>query len=292
MLLVLGLVAILAAICVPSFRKARANSYRARCDVKLKAIGLALDAFKQENRTMPTSLDELVQRGYLPNAEALHCPSDPDPNGTYDKFYVIRSKDDYGDLPVVVCPYHEQETGHGAQMRLSRFTTQFGIRPAVLSSGNNVSVVHPGAGNAEVGYPGMELHGGDRIVTNSGTALITFADSSTARLESGADVTVLESFLDEQTNPRLYTILKQVAGVATYTVNHGSRFDVTTPSATAGARGTQFQVVVNGTGPQNTQLKVLEGQVVFTTPLSSGLAPLGQLLSGLDVGGLLKGLFP
>lgn len=290
-LVVLGVMALLAAVFVPTFSRMQANARRAQCDVKLKAVALALDAFRQENHTFPKDLKELTEKGYLSAADALHCPADPRATGSYADFYVIRARHDKGELPIVCCPFHEESTGYGTQARLGTYTTQFATKPAALTSGNNVSVLHPGADIATAGFAGMELHGGDRISTGTfGTAQITFADGSIVRLKGGADVTVLQSFVDGYTGAPLYSLVRQVSGECAYTIHHGSRFDVVTPAATAGARGTEFIVTVSGTRPEDTTLYVVEGTVIFTNQQNSVVAPVGKLMNVLDIQGLVKGL--
>lgn len=289
LVLVVALMGLLSALLFPALGRARANADRQKCDVKLKSIALALDAFKQERAQYPAALDELRSNGFLSNAEALRCPRDPRQDGSYGDGYSIRAPGDSGDSPIVCCPFHEETGNGGNQARVGRFTTQFATRPATLTGANAVQVLRPGKTEPISGYAGMELHGGDKITTTaSGTALVTFADGSSARLSGGANITVLQSFIDGHSSAPLYTLIRQAAGEAVYTVHHGSRFDVSTPAATAGARGTQFRVTVNGNRLEDTQLYVIEGRVVFTTLQKTGLAPVGQLLSGLDVGGLTR----
>jgi competence protein ComGC len=292
---VLGLLGVLAAILFPVMSRGRASAQRQKCDVRLKSIALALDAFKQERGTYPISLQDLTTEGYLKEPEALHCPSDPREQGTYNDFYAVRAPGDAGEMPVVCCPFHEEDGFGGNQARLGRYTTQFTTRPATLTGSNGVQILHPGDEQPTAGYAGMELRGGDKIMTGGqGAAEITFADTSKVSLGAGAEMTVLQSFVDGQSGARLYTIVRQLAGDITYTVNHGSRFDVATPTATAGARGTQFRIVVTGSAPQETNLMVIEGKVVFTDHKKSGLVPpekLGKWLNVLDVGGLLRWLF-
>jgi competence protein ComGC len=293
--IVLGLLGVLAALLFPALTRGRASAQRQKCDVRLKSVALALDAFKQERGAYPVTLQELTAEGYLKEPEALRCPSDPRQQGTYNDFYAIRAPGDAGEMPVVCCPFHEEDGFGGNQARLGRYTTQFMTRPATLSGSNGVQILHPGDDQPTPGFSGMELHGGDKIMTSGqGAAEITFADTSKVSLGGGAEMTVLQSFVDGQGGARLYTIVRQLAGDITYTVNHGSRFDVATPAATAGARGTQFRIVVNGPAPEDTNLMVLEGKVVFTDRRKSGLVPpekLGKWLNVLDVGGLLRWLF-
>lgn len=297
LLLVIALLGILSAILFPVLSRARANADRQNCDVKLKSIVLALDAFKQERGQYPKSLDELRTGGFLTDPDALRCSRDPRPNGSYNDYYAVRAPGDAGELPVVMCPFHEALGNAGNQGRLGRFTTEFATRPATLTSGNAVQIERPGEEEPLVGYAGMELRGGDKIITNaSGTALVTFADTSSARLEGGTQMTVLQSFIDGHSGARLYTLVRQFNGGATYTINHGSRFDVSTPATTAGARGTKFHIKVSGNTIADTELVVYEGKVVFTTPQKSGLVlapPAGQPavpVNGSGVGGLLRWL--
>lgn len=290
--MVLALVGVLAAMLIPAFSRASASARRQSCDVKLKSIALALDAFKSEHGNYPAQLELLRSEGYLTDSDALVCPSDRRQNAGYADFYTLRAPHDAGDAPVLVCPFHEESSGGGNQARLGRFTTQFATQPAVLTTGNDVKVTRQD--KVLVGYAGMALRGGDELSTGAfGTALLTFADSSSARLESGTRITVLQSFVDGHSGAPLYTLIRQFAGDATYTVNHGSRFDVATPAATAGARGTQFRIKVLGNRPEETQLYIIEGKVVLTTLGKSGLAPVGSWISATvaDVSNLLNWLF-
>ena len=147
----------------------------------------------------------------------------------------------------------------------------------------------------------MGLRGGDRIIVgassnplagvvpdggllgtgllDSGETVIEFADNSRATLRGGSDVTVLQSFLMGHESAPLYTVVKQTAGRVIYQVNHGSRFDVGTPTATAGARGTEFTITIAADG--STELYVMNGKVIFTTLDKSIVAPVGRLVNGL-----------
>lgn len=286
---VLAILGALAALLLPAFGRAQASAHRQSCDVKLKTLALALDAFKSERGTYPGQLHQLASDGYLTEPDALHCPRDPRSAGTYNDGYVLRAPGDAGASPVVTCPFHE-DTGGGNQARLGRFTTQFATKPATLTSGNAVQIQRAGEAKPRVGYAGMPLRGGDQISVQGGTALLTFADGSTARLQSGTRISVLQSFIDGQSGAALYTLVRQTLGDATYTVHHGSRFDVATPAATAGARGTQFRLKVKGNLPADTEILVIEGKVVFTTPTRTGIAPVGKWLSATlaDVKDLLR----
>jgi len=287
----LGIMLVLAAIIFPVYNRARNEAYRVKCDTNLKVIAFALDTYKQENGYYPATLTDLVDKGFITDPSVMHCPCDPRPNGTYADFYVLRSPQDDDELPVLVCPFHEEDTGHGGQARLGRFTTQFATRPAELTAANDVQIFHPDDENGVPGYAGMVLHGGDRITTgNFGRALVTFADGSDIAIQGNSDITVLQSFLDGEIGGVLYTLVHESSGDATYTVHHGSRFDVSTPAATAGARGTRFRVIVNGTSSTGTQLYVFSGTVAFTNTVKTGVAPVGQWISAAAILSLLRSI--
>jgi type II secretory pathway pseudopilin PulG len=280
LLITIGVVAILAAILLPAFARSRATARRAQCDMRLKAIALALDAYRQENHHYPEHLSELRGVGLLNDPDALRCPSDPRPvgEGSYDDYYVLRTAHDANDLPIVVCPFHEDD-GYGAQAYKGRYTTQFATRPAQVVRARSVVVRRPGK-QPIAAAPGMTLRGGDRLIADSsGAATIRFADGSTATLNGDSDVTVLQSFLMGETNAPLYTLLKQALGTVDYDVHSGSSFDVATPTATAGARGTTFTVTVHPDG--RSDLVVESGKVLFTTLDRTIVAPLGHTVTGL-----------
>ena len=140
---------------------------RSTCDVHLKAIVMALDAYRQEKGGYPTALSQLVKAGYINDASMLHCPRDPQPDGTYDDFYLFRAaRQAVGDtreqstLPLVVCPLHEEDSGIGVQA-FRTGTKQFTASPATIESTSGASVVRPGK-EAEPARAGMTLRGGDR----------------------------------------------------------------------------------------------------------------------------------
>lgn len=259
LLIAIVVVSVLAAILLSVFNTNRDAARQTQCNARLQAIAIAIDAFRQETGRNPASLDDLVTKKYLSNPEVLHCPADPDAVGTYASYYVIRGPHDSGELPVVVCPYHERRGNHGIQAYGGRFTTQNITASAMLTGANATMVQHPGS-TAVAAYTGMALHGGDRIITGiGGAATISFADGSSASLQGGSNVTVLQSFLNGQSSAPLYSLLRQTAGDVTYRVNHGSKFDVATPTATAGALGTVFEIKF--TSSSRAQLKCTDGHV-------------------------------
>lgn len=315
----ISIIAVLAATLFGVMGSGKTTARRAQCDTRLKAIALALDAFKQENGKFPKTLKALQADKYLREPGALQCPDDPRKDAAgYEEFYVVRASRDADDMPLVVCPFHEEQGATGMQAFKGRYTAQHPTRPARLTAARNAMIQRPGKA-AIAAAAGMELRGGDRIITggtppagatggtvggatgtgggalnnlakangnmDGGEAVIEFADGSTATLSSGTTATVLQSFLMGQSNAPLYTLIRQGVGQAIYKVHSGSKFDVVTPTATSGARGTEFTITVTKNG--ETQLTVTEGKVAFTTLTQTVIAPLGQTVSGL-LNGIIK----
>ena len=255
MLVVMTLVGMLAALLVGTFGPARATARRAVCDSRVKALSIALDAFRQERERYPRSLSNLVSDRYINDSQMMRCPDDGDESSAgYDAFYILRGgRNDprwpqlplVGGLPTIVCPLHES-SGVGVQAFGGLQTHQFATRAAVLVGASAASVKRPGKKSAVPAQPGMPLHGGDIIETGAGgAALIQFFDGSRCELSGGTKITVLQSFL-RNSSGGLYTLVRQTLGDVTYSVTHGSKFDVSTPTATAGALGTKFIISIRG----------------------------------------------
>ncbi len=222
---------------------------------------------------------------------------------------MIRSGRDSNHMPLVVCPFHEDHN-FAVQAFTGRETKQYTPHRAHIAAARNATILRPGK-SPIAAATGMELRGGDTIVTGGasasqnllestanktvnnavggtlstptntgeGEAVIEFTDGSTATLGSGTKATVLQSFLMGQAGAPLYTLIRQSAGQAIYKVHSGSKFDVATPTATSGARGTEFKITVKANG--ETELYVIEGKVAFTTLKQTVIAPLQQTISGL-----------
>ena len=285
--IVVAIIAIVSAIGIGYSGRVRAQSRHVACDTKLKAIALALDAFRQENGRYPAQLSELVTRKYLQTPAALRCPADTRDDGSYQEGYVLRAPREaaaMGEVPMVLCPHHEAIRG-GAQVYNARYTRQFATSPAVLSAANATFVTHPDGRGELQATQGMELHGGDRVRTQGG-AVITFADGTTCDLKPGSDLTVLQSFLEGSGSAPLYSLVRQNLGEVWYRVHHGSKFDVSTPTATAGARGTEFWIKVVPDGNATIHL-ISDSKLYVSTARTTGRATPGQDVTVL--GGVLGG---
>lgn len=262
LLAVIAIIGVLAAITLGTFNNSRLQARRTQCDVNLKSITMALDAFRQEQGHFPQHLDELVSKKYLTDAVMLRCPTDPRPNGSYDEYYMLRAARSDGELPILVCPLCSGDGHRGMQAFKGRYTKQFATRPAQFVSVSSATVERPGK-NPINARNGMQLRGGDVIRTQGGgSAIVRFADGSTSTLGGDSEITLLQSFIAGNSHAPLYTIVRQKAGHVAYQVTHGSKFDVATPTATAGALGTAFEIKQAGTDVW--MLKVTESRVMVS----------------------------
>lgn len=265
-----GIIAIMAAVTMPMFGQSRETTRRTDCDMRLKAIAVALDAFRQENSRMPLGISELREKQYITDAEMLRCPNDPRDKQDQEYYYVIRAPRDKNELPIAVCPFHEK-SGVGHQAYKGKYTKHFATKIAVLEAANNVTVEHPGE-SAVQARVGMQLRGGDIVrTTDAGFATIRFDDTSSSELRGGSEVTVLQSYVEGQASGALYTVLQQTVGDVVYRVHKGSKFDVTTPTATAGALGTVFQIQCARSGQG--WVECTEGKVWKATTTDTQVIP-------------------
>lgn len=109
---------------------------------------------------------------------------------------------------------------------------------------------------------GAAVEMGQRLRTDEGAAVVTFADGSTLQISEHSDVlfNVLTAYGDTgmvDTNLRFYR------GRSTSRIepgNGGSRFRISTPSGTAAVRGTEFRL---GVESERTLTETVEGEVGF-----------------------------
>ncbi|KZZ73358.1 FecR domain-containing protein, partial [Oleiphilus sp. HI0128] len=103
---------------------------------------------------------------------------------------------------------------------------------------------------------------GDEVATKKGNVLIEFADSSTIRLEENSNL-VFNKLSHFGKTGMVDTRLRLKRGSLSTEVTplvKGSRYEITTPSAVAAVRGTEFRLSTQG---NETQLEVIEGEVSF-----------------------------
>ena len=144
---------------------------------------------------------------------------------------------------------------------------------SILSGSVDIGV--PGISGTEPGTDGMTLIAGSRVKTSpDSSALLTFFDGSTLKLEPGTEIEIEQLGLgDRQT---ITIVLKQCIGktwsnVVKMAVPH---YEIQTPSAVALVRGTQFVTEVDEMGV--TKVTTAEGLVSVSAQGGEVYLPVGQ----------------
>ena len=167
-----------------------------------------------------------------------------------------------------------------------------GCTLSVLSGSVEVQVPE---GNGKQGADGMTLDIGTRVRTASdASALLTFFDGSTLKLEPGTDIEIQQLKYDEE--KAITIVLKQWMGRTWSRVEKmadaGSHYEIETPSACAVVRGTLFTTEVDATGATTVATTeglvsvVAQGEEVYLpasqqTHVESGAAPSQSFTSPL-----------
>jgi len=167
-----------------------------------------------------------------------------------------------------------------------------GCTLSVLSGSVEVQVPE---GNGKQGADGMTLDIGTRVRTASdASALLTFFDGSTLKLEPGTDIEIQQLKYDEE--KAITIVLKQWMGRTWSRVEKmadaGSHYQIETPSACAVVRGTLFTTEVDATGATTVATTeglvsvVAQGEEVYLpasqqTHVESGAAPSQSFTSPL-----------
>ena len=207
--------------------------------------------------------------GYINNKPTFVCPEDKDTTSTgnfasYDPYYVARKGSYYSDELAIGCPRHR-----GAKNATSAFST----------------------GSTEITSVGTVLANGQEIPPDGTTAertislndVMTFDDDSTVEVtgvsgESFGCILVQSVQLADGT---LYSIIKvQDDGIIDVVVTPGSKFEIVTPSAIVGVRGTEFTVTTSNRG-FTTEVELTKGTIIMmdrttgesTTLFSDGITP-------------------
>jgi len=276
LIVTMGVIGILASLGVVGIGKVKGTTRQTTCINNMRSISQALQLYYNDlsifpddgypddaNDPLPLST-ELA--GYLKDKSTFVCPEDNDTTSTgnfasYDPYYVSR-KDSYGtDELAVGCPRHRE-----ASSSTSLFSS----------------------GSTEITKTGTVLANGQEIPPDGTTAQRTISKvNDTMEFEDGSTVTIKNAsggnygcFLVQSVrlaDGTLYSIIKvQDDGDIDVQVTSGSKFEIVTPSAIVGVRGTQFTVATTNLG-FTTYVVLTTGTVVLmnrdtgaTTTLTEG----------------------
>ena len=236
-LMILGVLAsLVTVVCIRS----RANARAVQCMSNQQQISTGLLAHYTHHGAFPTDepgTDLAVELSeYIPWPEAQRnvalpgvwrCPNDPGDKlkNSYQPYYVQRKDPASSDYFVLGCPRHDDAE--------SCYINTCGVNAASRAK------------------PGKTLINGQEVSPEASVAqrsmsagVMSFEDGSTATVTStspGYTVTALTSFRQE--SGRLYTIVRVTGeGDTEFTVTPGSKFEVVTPVAIIGVKGTWFIV--------------------------------------------------
>ncbi len=268
LLVTIGIIGALASVAVVSVGKIKGVNNQTTCINNLRNISQGLQMYYNNYVTFPE--DGYPDNGndmyplsteladYINDRSTFICPEDNDTTSTsdfasYDPYYIAR-KGSYGsDELALGCPRHR-----GAKSSTSTFSTgstEITSIGAVLDK--NGQEIPPDGTTAQ------------RTISNVNDTM-TFADNSTITLKnkSGGSYGCFLIQSVRLSDGTLYSIVKvQDNGTINIEVTTGSKFEVVTPSAIVGVRGTKFTVATSSNGSEagyQTVVTQSEGVVVIT----------------------------
>jgi len=121
----------------------------------------------------------------------------------------------------------------------------------------------------------MQVRVGDEVSTLQGNVVIEFADGSTIRLEEQSNL-IFNKLSHFGKTGMVDTRLRLKRGALSTEVTplvKGSRYEITTPSAVAAVRGTNFRVV---SSDNQTKIEVIEGSVDFSGKHGATIVKAGE----------------
>ncbi|MFV1975510.1 MAG: MopE-related protein [Candidatus Scalindua sp.] len=287
LIITMSIIGILASLAVVTGGKIKGTTHQATCTNNMRSISQALRLYYNDlsifpddgypddaNDPLPLST-ELA--GYIKDKSTFVCPEDNDTTSTdnfasYDPYYVSR-RDSYGtDELTVRCPRHR-----GASSSTSLFSSgsiEITKTGTVLANRQaNVQEIPPDGTTAQRAISNvndtMEFDDGSRVtITNASGGNYECLLVQSVRLADGT----------------LYSIIKvQDDGNIDVQVTSGSKFEIVTPSAIVGVRGTQFTVTTTKLG-FTTDVALTTGTVVLmnrdtgaTTTLTNGGTTVGTV---------------
>ena len=263
-----SIILVLAGLLLGAAQNARGLASDTKCLSNLRQISVALRLYMMNFDILPcdhprADLARDLAR-FLGETEVLTCPMDREtPRRSYDPFYVSRRTDSSAQF-VVGCPRHNGNRS-AVNLMAESSVQYFDLASVKFTPGRRRERIRTRWRKTPTGAAsGAKLvKPGDAV--SAGT--LSFEDGSTLSVSGNGKVVLLQSF--RKSNGVLYTIVRIVAGTEAEVdvqVTPGSQFEVITPAAIAGVRGTRFtvQVAQQPTGISATTITVQEGVVWVT----------------------------
>ncbi len=248
LLVTIGIIATLAGIGTIAFSKIRGTNQQTTCVCNLRNISQGLQLYYNDYMSFPDDGypddgDDLFPlstdlAGYINNKSTFVCPEDKDPTSignfaSYDPYYVARNGPYDTDELAIGCPRHRE--GNNSTSAFSTGSTE--ITKVGTVQDKNSQEIPPDGTTAQ------------RTISSVNDEM-NFADGSkvTVTNASGSYGCILVQSV-QLADGTLYSIIKvQDNGTINVNVTAGSKFEVVTPSAIVGVRGTQFTVSTSSNG--------------------------------------------
>ena len=276
-LITIGIIGILIAIGFKTVGKVRGANSQTTCINNLRALSQGLQVYYNDYMSFPEDgypddgddiyplSTELAK--YINDKSTFVCPEDTNTTSTaafasYDPYYVARKGSYDSNELALGCPRHR-----GAKNSTTAFSS----------------------GSTEITTVGKVLTNGQEIPPDGTTAQRKISNvNDTMTFDDGSTVTVTNKsggsygcFLVQSvrlSDGTLYSIVKvQDSGTIDVQVTSGSKFEVVTPSAIVGVRGTEFTVVTSNNGSEvgyQTDISLTSGIVVVTDRETGDVATL------------------
>ena len=249
-LVTIGIIALLAGIGVVTIGKVKGANSQTTCISNLRSLSQGLQSYYNDYMTFPADGypddgDDMYPlstelANYIKDKSTFICPEDSNTTSTgnfasYDPYYVARKGSYDSNELALGCPRHR-----GAKNSTTAFST----------------------GSTEITSVGAVTVSGQEIPPDGTTAQrtissvndkMTFADNSTVTVKNASGGSY-GCFLVQSvrlSDGTLYSIVKvQDNGTIDVQVTTGSKFEVVTPSAIVGVRGTEFTVATSDNGSE------------------------------------------
>jgi prepilin-type N-terminal cleavage/methylation domain-containing protein len=287
LIVTISIIATLSGIGIISFSKIISTNQQITCINNLRTISQGLQLYYNDYMSFPNDgspydaddgfddADDLPLStelaSYINNKSTFVCPEDKDTTSignfaSYDPYYVSR-RNSYGtDELAIGCPRHRG--GNNSTSAFSTGSTEI-TRVGTVLDKNGQEIPQDGTST-------------QRTINNVSDTM-TFDDGSTVTVNaSGGSYGCILVQSVQLADGILYSIIKvQDNGTIAVQVTPGSKFEVVTPSAIVGVRGTQFTVQTssNGTFAGYKTDVILTSEIVVVTDRETGKA------TTLEIGG-------
>ena len=278
-------ISILSGMGLVGFSKITGTNQQTQCINNLREISQGLQLYHSDFRTFPEDgypvdtndlplYTELAK--YVSTRSTFVCPADQDVASSsnyesYDPYYVQRAGSYQNEELLIGCPRHSND---------SKSASMFSMGSTELTSISTVELLNGQA----IPQDGTQA---ERTITMGANDTMTFADLSTIEVTAATGgnhgATLVQSV--RLADGTLYSIVRvEDDGTIDVNVTPGSKFEIVTPSAIVGVRGTAFDVVTSN-GGNTTNVNLSAGTVILmnritgeTTTLTIGGTTAGSIV--------------